>query len=145
LAQRIKVYTEEILSEYQCGFRQGRSTADHIFTITQILEKSYEYNISLYQLYIDFKQAFDSIDLLQIIEAMKEFGIPAKLIALTKMTLSETYNKVKIQNKLSGSFRTECGIRQGDSLSILLFNIGLEKVMRNIEINPGGTVFSRTR
>jgi hypothetical protein len=61
------------------------------------------------------------------------------------MTLSRTYNKVKVQNKLSVSFRTECGIRQGDSLSTLLFNIGLEKVMRNIEINPGGTIFNRTR
>jgi hypothetical protein len=68
----------------------------------------------------------------QIREAMKEFGIPAKLIALTKMTLSRTYNKVKIQNKLSGSFRTKCGIRQHDSLSTVLFNVGLEKVMRNI-------------
>jgi hypothetical protein len=71
LAQGIKVYTEEILSEYQCGFRQGRSTTNHIFTIRQILEKSYEYNISLHQLYIDFKQASDSIDRFQITEAMK--------------------------------------------------------------------------
>jgi hypothetical protein len=36
-------------------------------------------------------------------------------------------------------------IRQGDSISTLLFNIGLEKVIRNIEINPGGTIFNRTR
>jgi hypothetical protein len=71
--------------------------------------------------------------------------MPAKLITLTKITFSRTYNKVKVQNKLSGSFRAECGIRQGDSLSSLLFNIGLEKVMRNIEINPEGTIFSRTR
>jgi hypothetical protein len=48
LAQRIKVYTEEI----QCGFRQGQSTTDHVFTIRQILEKLYEYNITLHQLYI---------------------------------------------------------------------------------------------
>jgi hypothetical protein len=76
---------------------------------------------------------------------MKEFGVPAKLISLTKMTLSKTYNKVKIQNKLSGSFRTECAIRKGVSLSTLLFNTGLEKVMRNIKINPEGTIFNRTR
>jgi hypothetical protein len=42
----------------------------------QILEKSHEYNISLCQLYIDFKQAFDSTDQFQKINAMKEFGIP---------------------------------------------------------------------
>jgi hypothetical protein len=76
---------------------------------------------------------------------MKEFGIPAKLITLTKMTLSRTCNTIEVQNKLSGSFRTECVIRQGDSLSTLLFNICLEKMMRNIKINPGGTVFNRTR
>jgi hypothetical protein len=76
---------------------------------------------------------------------MKEFGIPAKLITVNKITLSRTYNKVKIQNKLSGNFRTDCGIRQGDCLSTLLFNICLEKVMRNIEINPVGTIFKSSR
>jgi hypothetical protein len=76
---------------------------------------------------------------------MKEFGIPLKLVKLTKITLSRTYNRVKIQNKLSGRFSTECGVGQGDSLSTLLFNIGLVKVIRNIEINPGGTIFNRTR
>jgi hypothetical protein len=76
---------------------------------------------------------------------VKEFDKSAKLITLTKITLSRTYNKVKIQNKLSGSFRTECGLRQSDSISTLLFNIGLEKVIRNIEINSGGTVFNRSR
>jgi hypothetical protein len=86
LAQRIKVYTEEIPG----GFRQGQSTTDHMFTIRQILGKSYEYNITLHQLCIDFKPAFDSIDGSQINEAMKEFGIPAKLITVTKMTLSST-------------------------------------------------------
>ena len=76
---------------------------------------------------------------------MKEFGIPTKLINLTKMTLSDTLNKIKIQNKLSKCFITNRGIRQGDSLSTLLFNIGLEKVMREIIINPGGTIFNRSK
>jgi hypothetical protein len=76
---------------------------------------------------------------------MKEFGTPTKLIFLTKITLSRTHSKVKIQRTLSRSFRTECGLRQGDSISTLLFNIGLEKVMINLEINPCGTIFNRTR
>jgi hypothetical protein len=61
------------------------------------------------------------------------------------MTLEMTYNKVKIRNKLSDSFMTNTGVRQGDSLPTGLFYITLEKVLRKIHLNPGSTIFNRTR
>jgi hypothetical protein len=79
LAQRIRLYIYEDSGGYKGGFSQGRSTVDHIFTIGQILEKSYEYNISLRRLYGHFRQAFDNIGRFQIVKAMKEFGMPATL------------------------------------------------------------------
>ena len=75
---------------------------------------------------------------------MKEFGIPMKLVRLVKMTLANTNSKVKIQRELSLGFET-IGLRQGDSLSILLFNLCMEKIIRNVRINPSGTIFNRTR
>jgi len=51
-----------------------------------------------------FKQTLDRINRDYISEAMKEFGIPNKLINLTKMTPSNTLNKVKMQKKLSDNF-----------------------------------------
>jgi sorting nexin-29 len=119
----------EHICEYQCGFRKGRSTMDHIFTIRQVLEKCYKQNINVYQLYVGFRQAFDSINRQFIYEAMAEFGIPSKLISLTKMTLEMIYNRVKIQNELSDSFMTNTGVRQGDSLSTVLWKKFLEKYM----------------
>ena len=41
----------------------------------------------------------------------------------------------------SYSFETTSGLRQGDSLSALLFNVTLEKIVQNITVNPRGTVF----
>jgi hypothetical protein len=61
------------------------------------------------------------------------------------MTLANTNNKVKIQGKLSPSFETVVGLRQGNSLSTLLFNLCMEKIIRNLKINPGGTTRNRTR
>ena len=54
LYNRLAEYAEEILGDYQYGFRTTRSTIDHIFTIRQTQEKAYEYNIHLHDLYIDF-------------------------------------------------------------------------------------------
>jgi hypothetical protein len=60
-----------------------------------------------------------------------------KLVRLVKMTSANTISKVKIQGKLSPSFETMIGLRQGDSLSTLLFKLGMEKIIRNVRINPG--------
>jgi hypothetical protein len=40
LLSRLIPYAEEIMGDYQCGFRRNRSTTDHIFCFSQILEKN---------------------------------------------------------------------------------------------------------
>ena len=51
----------EIIGEYQFAFKRNKSTVDHIFSIRQILEKKWEYNKEVCQLFIDFEKAYDSI------------------------------------------------------------------------------------
>jgi hypothetical protein len=143
LAKYIEPFAENILGEYQCGFRKGCSTMDHIFTIKQVLEKCYEQNINIHQLYIDFRQVFNTITKQFISEVMAKFKISSKVISLIKLTLERTYNKVKIENKLSDSFMTNTGMRQGDFLSSVLSSITLE-VLKETHVNPGGTIFNRT-
>jgi len=45
-----------------------------------ILEKACEYKVEIHQLYIDYKQAYDSINRAELVEIMKVFGIPMKLV-----------------------------------------------------------------
>jgi hypothetical protein len=54
---------------------------------------------------------------------MEEFAIPMKLINLTEATIKREKRRIKLQGYLSEPFITETGLRQGDMLACLLFNI----------------------
>jgi len=43
----LKIVTEKIRGEYQCGFRQNKSTIDKIFILTQMIEKHNEHGLHL--------------------------------------------------------------------------------------------------
>jgi hypothetical protein len=90
----------EIIGDHQCGFHRNRSTIDQIFYIRQILEKKWEYNGTVHQLFIDFKKAYDSIKREVLYSILVEFGIPKKLVRLIKMCLNETYSKVHLGKRL---------------------------------------------
>jgi hypothetical protein len=55
---RLSPYIEEITGDHQCGFRRNRSTTDLNFYNRQILEKQWEYNETVNQLFVDFKKAY---------------------------------------------------------------------------------------
>jgi len=63
-----------------------------------------EYNGSLHQLLVAFKEACNSIKREVLYNILLEFFIPRKLVRLNKMRLNETYNKVRVGESLSHKF-----------------------------------------
>uniref|UniRef100_A0A8D9B1A7 Craniofacial development protein 2 n=1 Tax=Cacopsylla melanoneura TaxID=428564 RepID=A0A8D9B1A7_9HEMI len=139
---RIKEKSNAKIGEYQCGFREARGTTDQLFVVRQITEKCLEYDIDLYILFIDFKQAFDSVRRCTLIEAMKDLEISPKLINLTIMTMENSKAQVKINNNLSEPFEITTGVKQGDGLSTTLFIIALHKAIKDID--QRGTIFYKS-
>jgi hypothetical protein len=144
LSTRLEPYTERFLSEYQAGFRRQRSTADQLFSIRQIVQKSYEMNVETHHLFIDFRAAYDSVDREGLWNIMAEFQFPHKLIRLLKATLASVMCCVKVQGATSNVFECKIGLRQGDELSTKLFNIALEGIIRRAGIERTGTIFTKS-
>lgn len=96
-------------------------------------------------LFVDFKIAYDSIHREFLINALKEFEMPQKLINLIKMNIDYTDIKVKVGHSTSNAVQVTTWLRQGDALSPILFNIALEKVIREIGMDQEGVKIGETK
>jgi hypothetical protein len=74
LLARLISFVNEIIGDHQCGFRRNRSTTDQIFYIRQILEKKWECSGIAHQLFIDFKNAYDSVKREVLYNILLEYG-----------------------------------------------------------------------
>lgn len=128
--KRLKTFMEPRLSESQYGFRANRSTQDLIFSLRQLQEHAIEWNKPLFALFIDFSQAFDSLDRSDLFRILRDIGIPDRIVNILASLHSDTFAKVRIGNSFSDIFQTHTGVRQGCKIAPLLFTIHLDVVLK---------------
>lgn len=110
-----------------------------------MMEKFYEFGKDVHLCFVDFRQAYDSIVRNKLWAALEEFGIPKKLIDLIKTCNTNTKCKVKFGNGTSDSFEVSTGLKQGDALSPVLFNIALKKVIRSMPMRQSIKLLSKNK
>lgn len=135
---RIEEYTCEIILEHQAGFMKGRSTTNQIFILKEIISKYWEFNKEFFAIFIDFQKAYDSVNREKVWRKMDSFGIPRKLINLAKLSIADSTCSVRVNGQVSEPFRINSGVRQGDGLSPILFNIAVEEALRKLATRDEG-------
>ena len=86
---------------------------------------------------VDFSKAFDSVEIPDVIESLKEQGVETIYIKVLEHIYRNAKSYIRL-HKDSASFRLGKGIRQGDTSSPKLFTACLEKVFSNLQWQQKG-------
>ena len=116
--------SHNFFSPFQAGFRPDHRTTDHIFAIKTIINK-YVYKLKkpVYGCFVDFAKAFDSVSRNSLLYKLTQTNIGGNFYKLIKSMYSSTKFRFKADNKLGPARVSYRGVKQGDGLSPLLFNV----------------------
>ncbi len=120
------------LANEQNGFRPDRSCVDHIFTLCDLLRIRKAENKETFCSFVDFKKAFDYVDHSFLLHKLIHIGINGRIYNTIKTLYSRPESCVLVNDRLSGWFPVQSGVRQGDSLSPMLFAVFINDLAEEI-------------
>ena len=134
-ANRMSKSVAPIIRERQTAYLKGRLINDNIrsmlgtINITNLEERCKGLLVSL-----DAKKAFDSVEHSYIERCLKELGLQS-FNSIFRLLYSELSTDIIINGRIVKGYNILRGVKQGDSLSCILFIICMEPLLRNIENN----------
>ena len=127
LNNRLNSYLEDngLLNEDQAGFRHGYSTTDHIFTLHCLIELLKYQKKKLFCTFIDFSKAFDLVWRIGLWKKLLDTKINGKFFNVIHNLYHNIKSCILLNNEKSSFFSSNCGVRQGENLSPVLFALFL--------------------
>lgn len=136
LCTRLVVYFDSIEGanpNSQFGFMAGRGVADAILIDRLVTANALDKGVPLYKVYVDFVKAYDRVDRELLWKVLEKRKVPAVIISLIRSFHEGASAAVRVDGSLAEPFTLSVGLKQGSSLSPLLFNIFLGAIMEEVQ------------
>ena len=124
IEKRLRNWAEQntVISDYQFGFRSGKSTTDRIFILNSLIQTVITVEKKpLFCAFVDFKKAFDSVYRNGLWLKLLQLGTSSKIINMLRTMYSDVKACVRSDNIISECFSCLNGVKQGEPVSSLMF------------------------
>src|SRR6218665_2806386 len=108
----VYMYTEEYMSDEQAGFRKDRSNVQQILMLRLIAEKAKRKHKRVYNCFVDFQKAFDSIRHDVTWATLKSYGVGNRLVGILRNIGERSKSTVRVGREIGEWFLTTIGTRQ---------------------------------
>lgn len=123
---------KNILSDKQCGFRKGFSTATALVTMLHDIMTAWDEGSVTALVLLDFSKAFDTIDHRLLCSKLKYYGFDSCAIGLMSSYLRDRSQKIVVNGISSGTASILSGVPQGSILGPLLFIIYTTDILNSV-------------
>ena len=137
LATKLGKYIPSIVHPNQTGFVPGRFSFSNVRLLLNTIYSVRGDDVQASVLSLDAQKAFDQIEWPFMLETLKRFGFGENFIEWVKIIYLKPVSSILTNSDRSQPFELQRGVRQGDPLSPLLFDIALEPLAIGIRNHPG--------
>lgn len=132
LSSRLRKVMDQVVDRTQTYCVPGRSIVDNVSLIRDILEVSGFLGFDTGLVSLDQEKAFDRVEHRYLWKVLERFGLSPGFIAKIKVMYVNIESVLKINGGLSRPFNVTRGIRQGCSMSGMLYTLAIEPMLHNI-------------
>ena len=120
------------IGQHQVGFMPNRTYFDHTKHMQTLVDHARMKKKTLYVALLDQEKAYDRVDHQFLWKTLRKFGVPESLNMAIQGCYTSASSRVMINKMGSDPIQIESGVRQGDPLSCLLFNVVIETLALEI-------------
>lgn len=137
LNARLMPTMNRLISPHQLGFMPGRFIGENGKILQVAMSMAEATSDPSVGLLLDQEKAYDRIHPDYLHRVMSALQIPASFISTICALFFNTRIRVNVNGYLTDPVRQERGLRQGDPLSPLLFNIAFDPFIRAVQRDTG--------
>ena len=122
-----------LITDFQCGFRKNHSTTDHLVRLESFIRDAFIKKEHVVAVFFYLEKAYDTTWKHGILKDLHDMGFRGHLPDFILNFLADREFRVRVGSTMSDLHEQEMGVPQGSILSVTLFSIKINNIVKTAQ------------